>query len=335
MKKKLSALAVVAVLGVIEIFGQSKVGTTSASFLGIGIGTRAVSMGGAFTAMYDDPTMLYWNPAAIARNRGVQTSFVHSNWLIDTRIAWAGVTANFGEAGAIGASINLLTSGDMERTTEEQDEGTGEFFSASFLSLQFTYSRALTDKFSVGATLKYNYERLYNVSASSVAVDLGVLFLINSNFRLAATMSNYGSAMRLFGNDLLFGASSGTGLNGENPGIPAQYLTDEWNIPLIFRIGIAADLINSKQNRLTLALDGISPNDNELHANLGMEYAWRELLYLRAGYNQLFLEFSETGLTLGGGLRYNIGFCDLRVDYTYQYFGRLNAPQWLSLGLIF
>ena len=45
---------------------QSKVGTTAAQFLGIGVGSRAMSMGGAFTAMYDDPSCLYWNPGAIA-----------------------------------------------------------------------------------------------------------------------------------------------------------------------------------------------------------------------------------------------------------------------------
>ncbi len=46
---------------------QSKVGTTAAQFLGIGVGSRAMSMGGAFTAMYGDPSCLYWNPGSIAQ----------------------------------------------------------------------------------------------------------------------------------------------------------------------------------------------------------------------------------------------------------------------------
>ena len=44
----------------------SNVGTTAAAFLNIGVGSRANAMGGAFTAMADDATALYWNPAGLA-----------------------------------------------------------------------------------------------------------------------------------------------------------------------------------------------------------------------------------------------------------------------------
>jgi hypothetical protein len=71
------------------------------------------------------------------------------------------------------------------------------------------------------------------------------------------------------------------------------------------------------------------------HANLGAEYGWREMLFVRAGYNQLFVEFAEAGWTLGAGLKYNLGYLAFRLDYTYQSYGRLNAPQWLSLSLLF
>ncbi|TET12747.1 hypothetical protein E3J84_01080 [Candidatus Aerophobetes bacterium] len=38
-------------------------GTTAASFLKIGVGTRAAAMGDAFTTLADDPTALYWKLA--------------------------------------------------------------------------------------------------------------------------------------------------------------------------------------------------------------------------------------------------------------------------------
>ena len=41
----------------------SKTGTTAAQFLKIGIGARALAMGGAYSAVSDDATALYWNPA--------------------------------------------------------------------------------------------------------------------------------------------------------------------------------------------------------------------------------------------------------------------------------
>lgn len=54
--------AVIASLLLMPLFSQSKVGTTGVPFLGIHVGPRAYAMGGAFTAMSDDATSLYYNP---------------------------------------------------------------------------------------------------------------------------------------------------------------------------------------------------------------------------------------------------------------------------------
>lgn len=336
MRKLYSAILIMLLLEISPTaFAQSKVGTTGAQFLGIGIGSRAVAMGGAFTAMKNDASMLYWNPASIARNERVQTSFIHSNWLVDTRIAWAGATVNLGDGGTFGGSVTLLTSGDIERTTEIEPDGTGELFSTSDLSFNLSYARPLTDRFSVGITAKLISQSLYQSSAQTVAMDLGVLFDVTKRLRLAATMHNFGGTMRVSGNALLITASTGMGLNGNNNGIPAELSTDGWNLPLVFRVGIAAEVIEDQSNRLTLALDAVNPNDLQPHANLGMEYSWRDMLFLRTGYNQLFVDFAEAGFALGAGLKYNLGYLAFRLDYTYQSYGRLNAPQWLSLSLLF
>ena len=42
------------------------IGTTSASFFGIGLGSRAMGMGGAFTSMTNDASSIYWNPGSIS-----------------------------------------------------------------------------------------------------------------------------------------------------------------------------------------------------------------------------------------------------------------------------
>jgi hypothetical protein len=318
-----------------KLQAQDKVGTTAAPFLGIAIGPRAVAMGGAFTAMKDDPAMLYWNPAAIARNPGVQLQFTNANWLIGTRIVWAGATVNAGELGTFGAAVNVLTSGDMEVTTDLFDRGTGEFFSVNFASFQLSYGRALTDKFAIGATFKYIIESLYRTSATTIAIDLGILYDINPRLRLASTLSNFGGNMRQSGNGLLLPVSTGTNLNGQNNGIPAELRLDDWNLPLFYRIGVAADVISSNQNRLTLAIEAVNPSDNKSHLNLGSEYGWRNIFFLRAGYSSILKEFAEEGFTCGIGLRAELIGTAIKIDYAYQSFGRLNAPQWLSLGVIF
>ena len=69
----------------VVIGSQSKVGTTSAQFLGIGVGARPMSMAGAFTSMIGDPSSLYWNPASVSKVSNSQISILNTNWLVDTQ----------------------------------------------------------------------------------------------------------------------------------------------------------------------------------------------------------------------------------------------------------
>ncbi|MDZ7797853.1 MAG: hypothetical protein U5N56_12850 [Candidatus Marinimicrobia bacterium] len=55
------------------VWAQDKVGTTAANFLNVPVGGKAAAMGGAYTAVADDPTALFWNPGAISRGRAVMS----------------------------------------------------------------------------------------------------------------------------------------------------------------------------------------------------------------------------------------------------------------------
>ena len=55
-------------------------GTTAANYLKIGVGARATAMGGAFTAIADDATALYWNPAGLSQIKGKQLSASYNSW---------------------------------------------------------------------------------------------------------------------------------------------------------------------------------------------------------------------------------------------------------------
>ena len=48
------------------LFGVDKAGTTAAKFLSIGVGSKAVGMGGSYTSIADDATAMYWNPAGLS-----------------------------------------------------------------------------------------------------------------------------------------------------------------------------------------------------------------------------------------------------------------------------
>ena len=49
-----------------SVYGVNKTGTTAAKFLSIGVGSKAVGMGGAYTSIANDATAMYWNPAGVS-----------------------------------------------------------------------------------------------------------------------------------------------------------------------------------------------------------------------------------------------------------------------------
>ena len=109
----------------------SNVGTTAASFLDIGIGARSLSMGGAFVAVADDPTALYWNPAGMVNIGRPTAHFFHSPWLADIRFNHSALVVPFDRSSTFGFFITSVTMDEMHVRTVKIPEGTGEYFSVS------------------------------------------------------------------------------------------------------------------------------------------------------------------------------------------------------------
>lgn len=321
----------------VTTYGQSKVGSTAAPFLTIAIGPRAVAMGGAFVATADDITALYWNPAGIARIPGNSALFNRTEWFADINYNWAGAAVQLGSWGTVGLSVHQLDYGDIEVTTLAEQDGTGEYYSAHDLSIGLTYGYNLTDRFSIGATAKFVQQKIWNSSASTVAFDVGVLF--NSDIyglRIGASITNFGSDMQMDGKDLLVQHDIDPNIFGNNDQILAKLRTDEWPLPLTFRVGLAMDVIKIDDHRITVGVDALHPSDNDESLNIGAEYVMFNLLAIRGGYKSLLLDNAEEGLTLGFGLMYDFApGLGVFIDYAYQDFGVLDNTQHFSVGVKF
>jgi opacity protein-like surface antigen len=320
-----------------SLFAQTKVGSTAAPFLNIGVGPRAISMGGAFVAIADDATSLYWNPAGASRMQSNRAAFSHAEWFADINYNWAGAVLSMGDFGAVGVSINYLDYGDMEVTTLEEPEGTGELFNPQDLVIALSYAYNLTERFSIGGSVKYVNMKIWNSSADAFALDLGVLFISDIyGLRIGATITNFGSDMQMDGKDLFIQTDIDDEVFGNNNQILTRLNTDSYPLPLTFRVGIGMDILDLEDHRFTVGADALHPNDNAESLNIGGEYVFMNLIALRGGYKSLFLENSEEGLTLGFGLNYdfdpNLG---ISIDYAYQDFGRLDYAQQFSVGVKF
>ncbi|MFA5833216.1 MAG: PorV/PorQ family protein [Bacteroidota bacterium] len=313
----------------------TKTGTTAASFLKIGAGARAIAMGGAFTAVSNDLSSAYWNPSGLARMNNSEAAFNHIDWIADIKYDNAAVAFLIDGVGTLSAGFTSLNVGEIEVTTTTDPEGTGEKYTAGGTLMGLSFGKNLTDKFSIGFTLKYIREFLWNMNAQTFAFDFGTLYTapVLNGVTIGASMSNFGPKMKLNGRDNKILVRTGA---GDQNIIDGEYALDEYDLPLIFRVGIATDAVNAENNRLTIAVDAIHPNDNTEYVNSGIEYCWANIVSIRGGWKSAFERGSEQGLTFGGGVQYSLTpQLNFMVDYAYQNFGRLKPVHYFSFGLRF
>lgn len=318
--------------------GLTKSGTTTAQFLKIQVGSRAIGMGGAYVAFANDVSSIYWNPAGLSRlgpNGGV--NFVHTNWLADMNFDFAAVVIRTGNMGAFGLSFTSLSMPDMKVRTEFEPEGTGEFFSAMDMALGLSYARTLTDRFSMGITAKYIRQQIWHMTASTIAFDIGILFKTDFNFlTLGMSIANFGPKMQYSGKDIFINYDFDPAGHGDNENIFANLQTDKWDLPLLFRFGVAMEIMNREMNQLTVTVEARHPNDNTENVSFGMEYGFRHKFFLRGGYQSVYEDESEKGLTLGTGIVYYLSTSiPLHIDYAYADWGRLNNVHRFSVEIHF
>jgi hypothetical protein len=319
------------------LFSQSltKTGTTAAQFLKIGVGSRAIGMGGAFTATADDITAIYWNPGGLAQTYSSEAFFNHVRWFADVNFDFASFATHLPGFGTIGAFVSVLSMDEMLVRTTDQPEGTGEYFKAGAFAIGLSYARNLTDQFSIGFNAKYLQEHIWNMSSVGVGFDVGTMYRIPilNEFRLAASISNFGPKMKLEGRDNLMIVQVGS---GDGNLINTDIQMEEFDLPLLFRFGMAADVIKSEESRLTAALDAVHPNDNTEYLNTGLEYAWNEMVFLRGGWKSLFERDTEQRFTAGVGVHLRlVEQVKVKFDYAYQDWGRLASVHYVSVGVKF
>ncbi len=316
----------------------SKVGTTAAKFLSIPVGARALALGGAYVSMADDASAMYWNPGALDFVGERQLFFVHSEWLADINFEYLAIAFPTTAMGTFGLSVTAMVVGEMEVTTEQNPNGTGQLFDASSFAFGLTYAKRLTDDFSIGGNIKLINEQIWNSSATGVALDIGTLFTTPFyGIRLGSSISNFGTKMQISGSDLIVQQDIDPSTIGNNESVNAILSTDDFDLPLNLKIGLSRDFALGAENRVTLAVDAFYPNDNEQSLNFGGEVAlFDERIFLRGGYRSLYENQSEQEYTLGGGLKQKIGNgFGINLDYAYQSYIHLKEIHNFSINLSF
>jgi len=292
------------------VLGQSKVGQAGAQFLEIGVSARAVSLGGAFSAISDDATAIHYNPAGLTQLDSRDVILTHISYVADINYEFAAIGIPlYGFGGTLGVAVYALDAGDMLETTYENSLGyTGRTFSAQEHALAVAYARSLTDHFSIGVTWKLIEELYAEERAVGWAADIGTTYSTGyRGIKMSMVISNFGPELR--------------------------FLNDEFPLPINFKFGGSVNLVENHMHRATFAAEGAHPSDNFESFTMGLEYSYDEHYTLRFG--RKYQTDSAAGFAIGGGVRLSVSDYDLGIDYGFHDFGLLENIHIFSVGFKF
>jgi hypothetical protein len=307
--------------------GRGKVGTTGLQFLKIGVSARAVGMGEAFTGLANDASAMYYNPAGLNQLSGKEIFFTHTKWPAGINYEYLGASLPIQKVGVFAAQVAVLTTGDMKRTVPYVG-WTGEYFSATDWLFGLSYGRMLTDKFSVGGTVKFISEWLEDEQVSVLAADFGTLFDVGvRGIKFGMMITNFGPN--------------------------AKFIAEEFALPINFKFGAVVDVFKQDLHRIQATFEGSHPNDNLEQVALGMEYTFSQYFALRGGYRQ-FVKLSDKdetvtvdnqtkidveepleGFSFGFGVNLPLNSFQTRIDYAYTDLGFMDVGQRFTIAFQF
>ncbi len=314
---------------------QSKTGTTIGQFLLIEPSARISAMGNAGVALYDGIQSIYYNPAAAGQLTQYELQVTHSEWLADINYDYFAIGIPIPSIGNFFFAVTSLSSGDIDVRTVDQPLGTGERFTVEDLALGVGYGRQFTPRFGAGIQVNYVQETIWHSSLRTWTLGAGTAYRFPNGLQVGSSLSHFGTRAGYGGRDLRVQYDANTDVFGDNSALPAEQFADDFGVPILFRVGVTMPRQLSENSALLVSVDAFHPNDNKESVSFGTEWTWNRSLALRAGYQDLFLEDSEVGLTLGVGVGGRIDLSVFDFDYVWADHGRLDATHRFTFALGF
>jgi hypothetical protein len=295
MKKFIILISLLIFILSVNSYAQDKVAQTGCKFLDVGMGARACGMGEAYTVIGQDANALFYNPSCIGEiDNTFDLSVGVTQWIADIQYISIAAVYNADIWGNFGFSIIAPDYGIIEGTRVAENEA--GFTEEGHINIDafcagIAYAREFTDKFTVGGQIKYVSQHLGSsiIEAepvenriSTLSYDFGILFY--PGFKSFA----FGMSVRNF-----------------SPRVTYEQIGFE--LPLTFALGVGMDILDLfgeyPDYSLKLGFEGLHPRDWKEQFHFGGELAYRDMIFLRAGYK---FNYSQEGLNLGVGFN---GLC--------------------------
>ncbi len=293
-----------------RFFSGKAAGSTTADFLNLPVGARAAGMGGAYSAVSEEASAIYWNPAGLVQIPKLSAVFMRAQYLEQISYQYAAYAHRLAYDSVLAGSVLLTDIGSIPETDISGNK-LGSFTPRDSV-YTLSYSKAIlefSDKdidVSIGVSAKYIKSSIVS-SAHSYAADVGVMTynFADIPYRLAVTATNMGGGLR--------------------------YDQESNPLPLTFKLGGA---VNPFRNML-LAADVVMPKQNRPDLVLGAELATtpNELtrLCVRGGLDAQRMRDGLGGLSLGLGATLHF----FSLDYAFVPMGELGTTHRISLTFDF
>ena len=284
-------------------------GSVSATFLNLGVSARAAGMGGAYIAMVDGATGTYYNPSALPwQGEGTHIAFNHLEYFDNINHEFMAVSRTFDDLGTFGASVTGLYTDQMKVRTPVQQGGTGATFVATSVQGTISYARRLTDHVTFGGSVRGISLNLYQgFTEQAVAADIAASYEADfRDFRFGMMISNIGSEVK--------------------------FVDEAYPLPVEFTFGARMMAARFGQQKVLATTSAFKPNDGAPKGQVGAEYSFRDLFFLRGGYK---INYDAKDFSFGGGVKVDAAGVGMRVNYGYAAWGKslLGQTHRFSLNL--
>lgn len=327
--RAVKVLVVVLCLPAAWAVGQTSVAKYAGEFIALGVGGRALALGGAYVALANDVTAGYWNPAGLARINYPQIALMHDEQFGSlVNHDYGAVAIPVGSRASIGFSLIRLGVDDIPDTRNAGVDINGNltydpaqfsrvdpdrvtYFNAADYALYFTYARRYSDDFMYGANVKLIRRELGEASATGIGFDVGIWYTPMDNLVLGANLQDVTTTF-------LAWSTGRNELISPTMKVGSAYFIEAFG----GRFAPAVDFDIRFENRKYASLAHLGPMSVDLHT--GLEFLFKDLVALRMGYSDV------KQLTMGAGVH----FPKLNIDYSFAKFdgtGQLGNTHRISM----
>ena len=242
---------------------------------------------------------IFGNVAGISSCNTLDINFTHTSWLVgignDTRISSFGFLARVGESSVLGLSFMSFSIGEIPITTTQNPDGGLGTFKPNLMNINLSFAKSFSNSISGGFNLKIISESIKDMDGIGVALDAGIQYVTGpfDNVHFGITLKNIGPTMKFSGDGLSFKAFL---VEGSTQQFTMVERVDDFELPTQLSISAAYDWLFAETNRLTIAGNFASNSFTNDQLTGGLEYAWKEMFLIRAGYTW------EKGIWAKGGV---------------------------------